>query len=117
MDAIRHYFLAQLAEQEAEAARHLGDGYWTDSRTGRNVGLDELQAIGAMKAVALDPRPGEEDAQIYLGRLLADLDDVANRFRAAAPDPDGYGIATIGTVARRLAAFDSDPSVRFRSAP
>ena len=115
MDAIRHYFLAQLAEQEAEAARHLGDGYWTDSRTGRNVGLDELQAIGAMKAIALDPRPGEEDAHIYLGRLLADLDDVANRFRAAAPDPDGYGIATIGTVARRLAAFD--PSARCRSAP
>ena len=117
MDAIRHYFLAQLAEQEAEAARHLGDSYWTDSRTGRNVGLDELQAIGAMKTIALDPRPGEEDAHIYLSRLLADLDDVANRFRAAAPDPDGYGIATIGTVARRLAAFGSDPSVRFRSAP
>jgi hypothetical protein len=115
MDAIRHYFLAQLAEQEAEAARHLRDGYWTDSRTGRNVGLDELQAIGAMKAIALDPRPGEEDAHIYLGRLLADLDDVANRFRAAAPDPDGYGIATIGTVARQLAAFD--PSARCRSAP
>ena len=115
MDAIRHYFLAQLAEQEAEAARHLGDGYWTDSRTGRNVGLDELQAIGAMKAIALDPRPGDEDTHIYLGRLLADLDDVANRFRAAAPDPDGYGIATIGTVARRLAAFD--PSARCRSAP
>jgi hypothetical protein len=106
MDAIRHYFLAQLAEQEAEAARHLGDSYWTDSRTGRNVGLDELQAIGAMKTIALDPRPGEEDAHIYL-----------SRFRAAAPDPDGYGIATIGTVARRLAAFGSDPSVRFRSAP
>lgn len=60
MDAIRHDFLAQLAEQEAEAARHLGDGYWTDGRTGRNVGLDELQAIGAMKAIALDPRPGEK---------------------------------------------------------
>jgi len=115
MDAIRHYFLAQLAEQEAEAARHLGDGYWTDSRTGRNVGLDELQAIAAMKTIALDPRPGEEDTHIYLSRLLADLDDVANRFRAAAPDPDGYGIATIGTVARRLAAFD--PSARCRSAP
>ena len=117
MDAIRHYLLAQLAEQEAEAARHLGDSYWTDSRTGRNVGLDELQAIGAMKGVALDPRPGEDDAQIYLRHLLADLDDVANRFRAAAPDPDGYGIATIGTVARRLAAFGSDPSARCRSAP
>jgi hypothetical protein len=115
MDAIRHYFLAQLAEQEAEAARHLGDGYWTDSRTGRNVGLDELQAIGAMKTIALDPRPGDEDTHIYLSRLLADLDDVANRFRAAAPDPDGYGIATIGTVARRLAAFGA--SARCRSAP
>ncbi|WP_263588545.1 hypothetical protein [Sphingopyxis sp. GC21] len=115
MDAIRHYFLAQLAEQEAEAARHLGDGYWTNGRTGRNVGLDELQAIAAMKTIALDPRPDDEDAHIYLSRLLADLDGVANRFRAAAPDPDGYGIATIGTVARRLAAFGL--SARCRSAP
>lgn len=106
MDAIRRFFLAQLDEQSAEAARHLSDSYWTDSRTGRNIGHDELQAIGALRGITLDPLPGEDDREAYRARLLAELDRIAEHFRATAPDPDGYGIATIGTVARKLAAFD-----------
>lgn len=109
MDRIRQYVLDQIAEQAAEADRHLVDSYWTDSRTGRNIGLDERQALGFLRTIALDPTADEAvDAALYRARLLADLEAVAARFRAEAPDPDGYGIATIGTVARRLAAFDGE---------
>lgn len=106
MDRIRQFVLDQIAEQSAEADRHLADSYWTDGRTGRNIGLDERQALGFLRSIALDPTAEEEnDPELYLARLLCDLEAVGDRFRMEAPDPDGYGIATIGTVARKLAAF------------
>lgn len=107
MNRVRDHFLAQLAEQWTEAGRHLADPYWTDSRTGHNIGRDEAQAVAAMQSIALDDYENPSLAA-YRARLLADLDAVAVRFRATAPDPDGYGIATIGTVARNLATLPLD---------
>lgn len=110
MDGIRDFFLNQLAQQAAEADRHLADSYWTDGRTGRNVGLDEWQAIARMRSVDLKPAPEErDDRERYRKRLIADLAVIADRFRAEAPDPDGYGIATIGTVIRNLTNFEAAP--------
>lgn len=106
MRHIRQYFLDQLAEQSAESERHLADSYWTDGRTCRNIGLDERQVVSAMRLINLEPSDEESaDPERYRAHLLAELDAVAENFRINAPDPDGYGIATIGTVARNLAQF------------
>lgn len=109
MERIRQFFLDQLAAESAEAVRHLSDSYWTDSRTGRNIGRDELEAVAAMQRIDLSPSPEEQaNPALYRGRLLAELAAAGDRFRQEAIDADGYGIATIGTVARKLAAFADD---------
>ena len=103
MDSIEAYYRAQIDEQAAEAGRHLASSHWTDGRTGRNIGLDEREALAAMRAVDPAPLPGEDaDPARHRDRLVAELEIVADRFRVEAQDPDGYGIATIGTVIRRL---------------
>lgn len=109
MNGIRAFYLAQIEEQAAEAARHLASSYWTDSSTGRNIGLDEREALAAMRVVDPGPLPGEEaDPAHHRDRLITELEGVADRFRREARDPDGYGIATIGTVIRRLRELGQD---------
>lgn len=106
MDSVQAYYCAQIAEQEAEAERHLASSHWADGRTGRNIGLDEREALAVMRAIDPAPLPGEEaDPARHRDRLVAELEIVADRFRVEAQDPDGYGIATIGTVIRRLREF------------
>ena len=103
MDSVHAFYRAQIDEQTAEAARHLASSHWVDRQTGRNIGLDEREALAAMRVVDPTPLPGEEvDAARHCERLIAELEVVADRFRREARDPDGYGIATIGTVIRRL---------------
>ena len=109
MDSIQAFYLAQIAEQAAEADRHLASSHWVDRQTGRNVGLDEREALAAMRGVDPAPLPGEEDDPArHRARLIAELEIVADRFRREARDPDGYGIGTIGTVIRRLRELGQD---------
>lgn len=100
---IRAVFEEQLRAEVSLAAAHMRDPYWTDSRTGHNIGHDELAAVRFMESISLEPTAEEnDDPELYAGWILRQLDVVAERFRMEAPDPDGYGIATIGTVKRKL---------------
>lgn len=103
---IKAFYEAQVAEQQAIAVAHMGDSYWTDSRTGHNVGRDELTATRLMLSIQTEPTAWEhDDPARYAECLLNKLNDLSHTFRADQPDPDGYGIATIGTVARNLKVF------------
>lgn len=103
---IRVFFEAQLARQQAIAMAHLSDSYWTDSRTGHNVGMDELAATQIMRAICAEPAAKAHDhPDLYAEWLLHQLDLASHKYRAAHTDPDGYGIATIGTVEHNLRGF------------
>lgn len=111
-EAIKAYFIDQIKQQRAEADKHRFDPYWTDSRTGRNVSVDEYEALYVTGKI--DPEPSTEEtgnATAYANRLLSELAVTADRYRANAQDPDGYGIATIGTIERcvRMFAFPVSP--------
>lgn len=92
-----------LCEQIEEAVAHMGDTFWTDGRTGHNIGRNELDAVRMMEGIQSGPTAEKcVDPDTYARWLLKELDSVAERFRLTVPDPDGYGIATIGTVKRNL---------------
>lgn len=100
---IRAIFEDQLRAELSLAAMHMRDPYWTDSRTGHNIGNDELAAVRMMEGISLEPTAEEnDDPELYARWILGQLDAIAERFGTEAPDPDGYGIATIGTVKRNL---------------
>lgn len=100
---IRAVFEKQLRAEVSLAAAHMRDFYWTDSRTGHNIGHDELAAIRKLEGILLEPTAEEnDDPELYARWLLGQIEAVRERFRLEELDPDGYGIATIGTVARNL---------------
>ena len=104
-DDIRALFLGQIEEQREEAEKHRLDLYWTDMNTGRNVSVDEYEAIYQIENIDLEQTDDERlSPRVYADRLISDLTELADRYRSTALDPDGYGIATIGTVMRNLKA-------------
>lgn len=105
-DEINAFFEAQLADQQAIAMTHIADSYWTDSRTGHNVGKDELAATQIMQKICNEPTVKAHDhPDLYAEWLFHQLDVASQIYRAAHADPDGYGIATIGTVEHNLRRF------------
>lgn len=103
VEAIRTRFIEQLSQQRLEAEAHQTDSYRTDSPTGRNISVDEFEAIDMMEGISLQPSPQESANPVaYCERLLADLVAVADQYRKRAQDPDGCGIAAIGTLFRTL---------------
>ena len=118
MDSVHAFYLAQIEEQAAEADRHLASSHWIDRQTGRNIAFDEREALAAMRVVDPAPMPGEEeDPARHRDRLIAELEVVADRFRREARDPDGYGIATIGTVIRRLRELEQEDAPKAKPPP
>jgi hypothetical protein len=118
MDSVQAFYRAQIDEQAAEADRHLASSHWVDRHTGRNIGFDEREALAAMHVVDPAPLAGEEaDPARHRERLIAELEVVADRFRREARDPDGYGIATIGTVIRRLRELGQEAPPKAKPPP
>jgi len=85
---------------------HMNNSYWTDSRTGHNVGKDELTAVLFMQVISKEPFWNSALVpDVFAEKLLRRLEEIGEKYRSENIDPDGYGIATIGTVARRLSDF------------
>jgi hypothetical protein len=101
--ALGAFLMAEFDRQRGLASEHIADSYWTDGRTGHNVGEDEIQAVRFLEAIDLAPGPDEAEApDSYAARLWRSLNASRSRFRSIELDPDGYGLGTFGEVIAAL---------------
>jgi hypothetical protein len=104
VESVRQFYRDALNAESDLAFKHRSDSYYTSN--GRNISQDEFAAVVYAGKIDLTPSAGESgDARKYAARLLADLEIIKADFRASEEDPDGFGIGTLHTISRKLAAF------------
>lgn len=92
-----------FARQAADASRRLGSSYWS-SGGGRNVGHDVRDAHDRALRVLIQSlkQTPKQTPGAGLPEILAAHRNLMDAYRRSAPDPDGYGIATLGEIERDL---------------
>lgn len=99
MDLLSQDVRAVIEQQGGSASERLSDPNFTDSRTGRHMGRDELFAVAYLRSI--DVNPCEDDGHqpaAYLERILAAVRLAKIRFASQEQDPEGFGLGTFGEI-------------------
>lgn len=90
-----------MERAERVALTRYGDGFFTNSQSGHNVGADELEALHHIRTIDRSQGSGECD-RAYLQRLQRATLAAKSHYVESAEDPDGYGAATFNELLRWL---------------
>jgi len=98
---VQQHYWAILSKETAAALQHRSNPYWSSG--GHNIGDDELCAIEYARNISLTPDSIENgNPALYGIRLLRKLESTKESYIASQRDPEGFGIATLCTIAREM---------------
>jgi hypothetical protein len=104
LQRIRTAYAQILGIELSNSQAHKKD-YRFSISSGHNVGEDEYLAVQWARALKLEPSPDEmKKYDRYVSRVVSDIEKIKEKFRLQEFDPEGYGIATLHEISRKLAA-------------
>jgi hypothetical protein len=100
---------AQILGGELSSSQAHRKDYRFSISSGHNLGEDEYSAVQWARTLKLKPSTDEmKDYEQYVNRVLGDIEKMKEQFRLQELDPEGFGIATLHGISRKLAAVLRD---------
>lgn len=108
LQRIRTVYAQILDDELSTSQAHRKDDRFSSS-SGHNVGKDEYSAVQWARTLKLEPSNDEMKKYTrYISRILDDIEKIKEEFRLQEADPEGFGIATLHGISRKLTAVLSD---------